>query len=73
MSAVGQDAEDPLGLRLVPYLVHADAAHNVLTVLFPLQPWEGSENISTHMRTATPSTAGGPQSPPPASLGVPEV
>ena len=48
MAAVGQDAEEPLGLlRLVPHLVHADATHDVLTaVLHPLQPQAGSEHIS---------------------------
>ena len=35
MGAVGQDAEDPLGLWLVPYLVHADATYDLPTVLLP--------------------------------------
>ena len=47
VAAVGQDAEEPLGLLwLVPHLVHADATHDVLTVLHPLQPQAGSEHIS---------------------------
>lgn len=36
MGAVGQDAEDPLSLWLVPHLVHANATHHVPTVLLPL-------------------------------------
>ena len=81
MAAVGQDAEDPLGLRLGPHLVHADATHDVLTVLHPLQPQAGSEHIpqpcpantQTHTHIATPNTVPGPQGPPPAGLGTPEA
>lgn len=37
VSAVGQEAKDPLGFWLVPHFVHADAIHNVPTVLLPLK------------------------------------